>query len=146
MAVLAVLEHHFDDHKFCGDWYQSAKGTYMEVSENGLRFRCKVRNNALHLVLQKNHHEMEDENKQKQLFQVYDANNGEGFNTFLTKVLPRDRTYCQTILSSLDANLNTTSFLHAYLSVGILETLFSSSVKIYKNLFDSLIVSLGRLS
>jgi hypothetical protein len=45
-AVLAVLEHHFNNHVFCGDWCQSANGTAEELSATGLRFRCKERNNA----------------------------------------------------------------------------------------------------
>jgi hypothetical protein len=39
---------------------------------------------------------MED-SKLRQLFHQYDTNNVEGFNKFLTKFLPKDRTYCQTI-------------------------------------------------
>jgi hypothetical protein len=39
---------------------------------------------------------MEDE-KLKQLFHTYDTNLVEGFNKFLTKFLPKDRTYAQTI-------------------------------------------------
>jgi hypothetical protein len=35
-AVLAVLEHHFDNHEFGGDWCQFAKGTDVEVTDNGL--------------------------------------------------------------------------------------------------------------
>jgi hypothetical protein len=31
-AVLAVLEHHFNNHVFCGDWCQSANGTAEELS------------------------------------------------------------------------------------------------------------------
>jgi hypothetical protein len=39
---------------------------------------------------------MEDD-KLKQLFHTYDTNLVEGFNKFLTKFLPKDRTYSQTI-------------------------------------------------
>ncbi len=39
---------------------------------------------------------MED-TKLRQLKHEYDTNNVEGFNKFLTKFLPKDRTYCRTI-------------------------------------------------
>jgi hypothetical protein len=96
-AVLAVLEHHFNNHQFCGDWCKSTSGTEEEVSAAGLRFRCKERNKELYLVLKKHHEEFMEESKLRQLFHTYDTNTVEGFNKFLTKFLPKDRTYCQTI-------------------------------------------------
>ena len=33
----------------------------------------------------------------RQLYHQYDTNNDEGFNKFLTKFLPKDKTYCLTI-------------------------------------------------
>jgi hypothetical protein len=38
-----------------------------------------------------------EETKLRQLYHQYDTNNVEGFNKFLTKFLPKDKTYCQTI-------------------------------------------------
>ena len=38
-----------------------------------------------------------DETKLRQLWHQYDTNNVEAFNKFLTKFLPKDKTYCQTI-------------------------------------------------
>jgi hypothetical protein len=38
-----------------------------------------------------------EETKLRQLYYQYDTNNVEGFNKFLTKFLPKDKTYCQTI-------------------------------------------------
>ena len=45
-AVLAVLEHHFDNHEHCAAWCKSANGTAEEVRETGLRFdaKCATRN------------------------------------------------------------------------------------------------------
>jgi hypothetical protein len=97
-AVLAVLEHHFNNHQYCGDWCQASKvAGAEEVSAAGLRFRCKERNKELYLVLKKHHEEFMEESKLRQLFHRYDTNTVEGFNKFLTKFLPKDRTYCQTI-------------------------------------------------
>jgi hypothetical protein len=96
-AVNAVLQHHFDDHSFCGDWCKSAQGTREEIEESGLRFRCKTRHSTLYEVMKKHHDKFMEEEKLRQLFHRYDTNTVEGFNKFLTKFLPKDRTYCQTI-------------------------------------------------
>jgi hypothetical protein len=96
-AVLAVLEHHFDNHEHCGAWCKAASGTEEEVSARGLRFRDKVRNKELYEFLKKHHEQFMDETKLRQLWHQYDTNNVEAFNKFLTKFLPKDKTYCQTI-------------------------------------------------
>jgi hypothetical protein len=97
VAVRAVLEHHFNNHEFCGAWCVSATGTEEEVRETGLRFRCKLRHSELYLVLKTHHEQFMEDEKLKQLFHSYDTNLVEGFNKFLTKFLPKDRTYSQTI-------------------------------------------------
>jgi hypothetical protein len=96
-AVLAVLEHHFNNHTICRDWCKSGQGTTEQIEETGLRFRCKTRNNALYQVMKKHHEKFMEEGKLRQLFHRYDTNTVEGFNKFLTKLLPKDRTYCQTV-------------------------------------------------
>jgi hypothetical protein len=96
-AVVAVLEHHFDDHDYCTDWCQARKGTEKEVRDSGLQFRCKICNKELYLFLKKNHEEFMADTKFRQLFHQYDTNNVEGFNKFSTKFLPKNIMYCQTI-------------------------------------------------
>jgi hypothetical protein len=51
----------------------------------------------MYLFMKRHHEEFMKEEKLRQLFHGYDTNNVEGFNKFLTKFLPKDRTYCQTI-------------------------------------------------
>ena len=96
-AVLAVLEHHFNNHDHCEAWCKHAGGTEEEIRESGLRFRCKVRNKKLYEFLKKHHEQFMEESKLKQLWHQYDTNLVEAFNKFLTKFLPKDKTYCQTI-------------------------------------------------
>jgi hypothetical protein len=96
-AVLAVLEHHFNNHQHCAEWCKSATGTVEEIRESGLRFRCKVRNKELYLFLKGHHEQFMEDAKLRQLHHQYDTNNVEGFNKFLTKFLPKDKTYCKTI-------------------------------------------------
>ena len=56
-AVLAVLEHHFDDHKHCADWCKAASGTEEEIRERSLRFWSKEDNKELYQFLKKHHEE-----------------------------------------------------------------------------------------
>ena len=96
-AVLAVLEHHFNNHEHCASWCKATSGTEEEIRERGLRFRSKVDNKELYEFLRKHHEEFMEESKLRQLWHCYDTNLVEAFNKFLTKFLPKDKTYCQTI-------------------------------------------------
>jgi hypothetical protein len=42
-AVRAILEHHFNNHQYCGDWCKLASGTAEGLQETGLRFRWSGR-------------------------------------------------------------------------------------------------------
>jgi hypothetical protein len=95
--VLAVLEHHFDNHQHCPNWCKSANGTAEEVRKSGLRFCCKVQNKELYLFLKRHYEQFLEEKKLCQLYHQYDTNNVKGFNNLLTMFLPKDKTYCQTI-------------------------------------------------
>jgi hypothetical protein len=96
-AVRAVLEHHFDNHEHCAAWCKHGHGTEQEKRESGLRFRCKVKNKKLYEFLKEHHDKFMEETKLRQLWHEYDTNLVEAFNKFLTKFLPKDKTYCQTI-------------------------------------------------
>jgi hypothetical protein len=50
-AVIAVIEHHFDNHKQCGNWCQAKKGMQEEVRDNRLHFLCKICNNILKTIM-----------------------------------------------------------------------------------------------
>jgi hypothetical protein len=104
-AVSAVLEHHFNIHEFCMDWCQARNVTAEAVRDANLRFMCKERNKELYLFMKKHHEQFMEESKLRQLFHQYDTNNVEGFNKCLTKFLPKDMTYCQTIENKVRALL-----------------------------------------
>jgi hypothetical protein len=57
-AVLAVLEHHFDNHQYCcGGWCKANIGTAKEIQERGSRFQCKTRYKQVYLFMKKHHEE-----------------------------------------------------------------------------------------
>jgi hypothetical protein len=43
------------------------------------------------------HEQFKKDDKLRQLFHKYNTQKVEGFNKLLTKFLPKDKTYCQTI-------------------------------------------------
>jgi len=96
-AVLAVLEHHFNNHVHCGDWCKAGEGTEAELSERRQRFRCKEKDAKLYEFMKKHHDSFMEETKLRQLWHEYDTNLVEAFNKFLTKFLRKDKTWCQTI-------------------------------------------------
>jgi len=49
-AGKAVLEHHFDNHEFCGGWCR-CKDTQDEEKKRKKHYRCKTRDAKLHAVL-----------------------------------------------------------------------------------------------
>jgi hypothetical protein len=99
-AMTAVLQHHFNDHSFCGDWCPAR-----DKPADGFRFRCKERNKDMYEFMSKNHEIFMEEDKLKQLFHMYDTQNVEGFNKLITKFLPKDKTYCQTIENKVRVHL-----------------------------------------
>jgi hypothetical protein len=106
VAVMAVLEHHFDVHEFCGAWCPvRTEGSEGDVSKGGLRFRCKTRNKDMHLFMKKNHEEFMEDAKLRQLFHQRDTQKVEGFNKLLTKFLHKDKTHCQTIENAARCHL-----------------------------------------
>lgn len=73
--------------------------------------------------MEKIHQDFMEEAKLKQLFHEYDTNSVEDFDCFLTKFLPKDKTYCQT-------KQNETC---VYLAVSLQ---FLGFKKFYKHLFE----------
>jgi hypothetical protein len=97
IAVLACLEHHFDNHIHCGTWC-TAKGAEGEAKEqHSLRFRSKTKHSEMYAKFSEFHEQFMEEDKLVQLFHAWDTNGVESFNKRLTKFLPKDRTYCFSI-------------------------------------------------
>jgi hypothetical protein len=77
IAVRAVLEHHFDNHEFCGDWCVSATGTAEEWEK--LRFRkCAIKN----FTLLWKHHEQFMEDEKCSNYSISTTQHCQGFNSW----------------------------------------------------------------
>jgi hypothetical protein len=95
VAVLACLEHHFDNHDRCLDEWCPAKRAVNDSREkHSLQLSCKTKNNETYA---KYHEAFMDKDKLVQLFHGWDSNTVESFNKLLTEFLLKDRMYCNTI-------------------------------------------------
>jgi hypothetical protein len=98
IAVLACLEHHFDNHEHCLDeWCPSKRAEGVARKKYSLRLCCKEKNHELYAKFKEYHEGFMERDKLVQLFYGWDTNDVESFNKLLTKFLPKDRTYCKTI-------------------------------------------------
>jgi hypothetical protein len=98
IAVLACLEHHFDNHDHCLEvWCPAKRATDDSREKHSLRLRCKTKNHEMYAKFKEYHEAFMDKDKLVQLFHGWDTNAVESFNKLLTKFLPKDRTYCNTI-------------------------------------------------
>jgi hypothetical protein len=51
-AANAVLEHHFDNHEFCGPWCRRKNETEEQCKGNGKYYRCKIESPKLYVLLE----------------------------------------------------------------------------------------------
>ena len=132
-AIMAVLEHHFNEHKYCSDWCPSSgnKNSGVDVHKIRLRFQSKDSNKDMYEFMKKHHEEFMQEDKLKQLYHLYDTQKVEGFNKLLTKLLHKDKTYCQTIENKA----------HIHLAVGLQSVGYAD---FYKRVFAIIGVSVAK--
>jgi hypothetical protein len=99
ITVLACLEHHFDIHKHClGEWCPAKRAEGESQEKHSLRLHCKTKNHERYTKFKEYHEGFMDKEKLVQLFYGWDTTDAfESFNKLLTKFLPKDSTYCNTI-------------------------------------------------
>jgi hypothetical protein len=98
IAVLACLEHHFDNHEHCLDeWCPARRAEGHSREKHSLRLCCKTKNLEMYAKFEEYHEAFMDKDKLVQLFHGWDTNTVKSFNKLLTKFLPKDRTFCNTI-------------------------------------------------
>ena len=88
-GVKSVLEHHFNNHEFCGTWCQCKGKTTEEMKDLKLKYhdkqihakyyeQCKIIFNKCLLKIKDVHHQ-------------YNSNLNEGMNKLICKFVPKDR-------------------------------------------------------
>ena len=90
-AVKSVLEHHFNNHEFCGDWCQCKGKTEEELKDLKLKYRDKSIHAKFYAQLQPIFQKCLD--KIADVYHTYNSNINEGFNKLICKFVPKDRNF-----------------------------------------------------
>jgi hypothetical protein len=125
VAAKAVLEHHFNNHKLCGDWSPAQKWKDDEVQRKALKYRCKVRHAELYKQMLTIHNAYTDVWNLREIYHEVHSNKCESLNGFITKMLPIHKHYRWTIVN----------WARMYLAIGIDSLGYK---KYYLGLLDSL--------
>jgi hypothetical protein len=94
-AVESVLEHHFNNHSLCGLWCKVKNLVGREREEVELKYRSKQLKGFFYLQVKTLFDEFYP--LLAEMLHDWDTNIVEGMNKFVTKFLPKDRTYAMSI-------------------------------------------------
>jgi hypothetical protein len=83
-AAKAVLEHHFNNHKFCDEWCPWKKWGEEERIFKELKYRCKEADKELYLQFCKLHLVLTTEEGLRDLYHDVHSNKCESINGFVT--------------------------------------------------------------
>ena len=124
-AVKACLEHHFDNHQYCGDWCKRKTESAEEKAKLIKYYRCKQRDSKLYALLTTKIERFVTMDRLVEMAHGLDTNMNEAFNQICTWYAPKNKVFAGT--SSLH---NRISFAVAINSVGVKVT--------FKRLFKKL--------
>ena len=124
-AMKAVIEHHFNNHEFCGDWcpMKKMKAGSDEAKAASLKYRCKVKNAKLYGQMKETHDAFTTEEWLRDLHHDVHTNKCESINGFITKFMHKNKHWCRTM-----ANASRTYLAVLIDSVGYLQC-FNSMFK-----------------
>jgi hypothetical protein len=125
-AAKAVLEHHFNNHEFCGDWCPANRWKDDEKKLKALKYRSKETDAELYEQMSTIHDTFTDVWNLRDIYHEVHSNKCESLNGFITKFLPKHKHYCRTIVNRA----------RTYLAIGI------DSVG-YRNYYRILLKRLG---
>jgi hypothetical protein len=102
----AVVEHHFNNHDYCEEWCpvlkrreRIRKGEIQEDEASDLKYRCKIKNARLYLQCRAYHDAYTTDSSLWELWHEVHSNKCESLNGFITKILPKHKHYCGTIIN-----------------------------------------------
>ena len=110
VAAKAVLEHHFNNHTFCGKWCPANKWKDDERKKKALKYRCKVKHAILYEQMKAIHNTYTDISNLQEIYHEFHSNKKcESLNGFIMKFLPKHKDYSWSIINRAQT----------YLAVGI---------------------------
>ena len=93
-AGLATLEHHFDNHEYCGAWCR--RKTRNAINNDDRFYRSKMKDPVLYSKLQEIVARYISFDRLKEVSHGMDTNTNESFNNTFSWLAPKNKVYCGT--------------------------------------------------
>jgi hypothetical protein len=90
-AATAVLDHHFDIHDHCGDWYKRKNETTEQRRASPKYYRCITKDAKLYKILQETITSFITMDKLLEMDHGLDTNQNEAFNSLCTWFAPKNK-------------------------------------------------------
>jgi hypothetical protein len=111
---LAVLEHHFDNHEYCGQWCPRKRQSLAAQAASNRYYRSKVNDAKLYAILQEKINRFITLDRLQEVGHGMDTQANESFNNTISWFAPKNKVYCASgSLSnriSLAIGINTLGF------------------------------------
>ena len=111
-----MLEHHFDNHQYCGDWCRQKFETPQQQAASNKYYRNKQLDAKLYEVLQKRTERFVTKDKLVEMAHGLDTNMNKAFNQICTWFAPKNKVY-----ASAYSLHNRIAFAVGINSMGLLE-------------------------
>ena len=95
-AGLATLEHHFDNHHFCGDWCRRKNQPASRQQDHDRFYRSKTKDAELYTKLQEIVEKYITVDRLKEVSHGMDTNINESFNNTFSWLAPKNKVDCGT--------------------------------------------------
>jgi hypothetical protein len=93
-AAKAVLEHHFDNHEFCGAWCKRQSESIADRDKSRkYHYRCKEKDAKLYVILQATLERFITQDKLLEMAHTLDTNMNEAFNQICTWFAPKNKVF-----------------------------------------------------
>jgi hypothetical protein len=96
-SARAVLEHHFNSHRYCDDWCPAKKWNKEDRLKNGLKYRSKTTHAKLYEQCKTHHDKFTSEEALRDMYHEFHSNKCESLNGNITKYVPKHKVYCRTL-------------------------------------------------
>jgi hypothetical protein len=93
----ACLQHHFNDHHFCGKWCSVRRLQKKEQLRRMLRFRSLVKDKEMHDQVKPHHEAFTSKKALLEVWHGYHSNKCELLNNMITKFVPKKKHMCRTL-------------------------------------------------
>jgi len=91
---MAVLEHHFDNHSYCGQWCSRRHESAEQRAATKKYYRCKTKDAKLYCLLQGILSNYTTFERLSDIAHGMDTNCCEAFNNFMTWFAPKNKVFC----------------------------------------------------